>query len=293
MTALQTPVPPPAKSMVSDPNTWDPKPQVILKFITPEQAGEWLAQYNTKNRAFNEKRADRLAGDITRGVFAFTHQGISMDEHGILLDGQHRLRAIEISGIGLWMWVFLNMPRSSMGYIDNGAGRSIPDLLKFGHGIEANHAMVATLKTMIVSGGKKWVLTTDEWLGYYRKYQKSIVFSHSLFTGSNRGVNQSAVRAVIARTHHATVDPATLRRFAEILHGAPPRSVSENAAQSLRDYLNITTGETRKERTNKYQCVEYCLSSFLLGEQVQKVKEEPRELWPLRSDGDHSRKGRI
>jgi hypothetical protein len=66
--------------------------------ITPKIATE-LLEKNTNNRRLSERRADKLALAMKSGEWKYNGDAIRISRTGVLLDGQHRLRAIEKSGL--------------------------------------------------------------------------------------------------------------------------------------------------------------------------------------------------
>lgn len=64
--------------------------------ITPTLAAEWLSR-NKNFRRLNEARAKRMADMITRGEFELNGETIKFNREGNLVDGQHRLRAVELA----------------------------------------------------------------------------------------------------------------------------------------------------------------------------------------------------
>lgn len=107
------------------------------ELVTPEQAAEWLAQRNTRNRPKNERAIIALAKDITEGRWITSHQGIAFGEDGSLLDGQHRLSAIVLSGVAVRVMVTRNLPLEARDIIDlGGAGtRRAQDVMAITDGV--------------------------------------------------------------------------------------------------------------------------------------------------------------
>jgi hypothetical protein len=53
------------------------------------------------------------------------------DEDGNLINGQHRLLALTVTGKGSWLYTMKNVPRDALALIDNGKPRSVADALTF------------------------------------------------------------------------------------------------------------------------------------------------------------------
>ncbi len=80
---------------------------------------------------------------MRKGHWAVTHQGIAFDTNGNLIDGQHRLEAIRISGVSVKIMVTTGVPEVassnglsvfSMDAVDRGKLRSVGDQLVLRHG---------------------------------------------------------------------------------------------------------------------------------------------------------------
>jgi len=121
-----------------------------VKCVTPEMAKAWLAK-NTGNRKVRATTVERYAKAMKEGSWILTHQGIGFDVNGRLVDGQHRLMAIEQSGVSVDMMVTFNLDPKAFGGMDQGASRTAADLL----GGNARIAEVSNLAARIVSGSSK------------------------------------------------------------------------------------------------------------------------------------------
>lgn len=93
-------------------------------YVTPELASEWLA-HNTHNRNVRQPWVDKLAD-----ILVDYHPGtIVRNCDGTLLDGQHRLLAVQKRNVGVWMLVVDGVPTEMQDLIDTGKGRTGSDVL--------------------------------------------------------------------------------------------------------------------------------------------------------------------
>lgn len=99
--------------------------------VTPDQATTWL-QSNNINRTVRNHWVNQLANQIKEGNWVVTHQGIALSQSGVLLDGQHRLMAIEKAQIPVEMFVCTDADESIFKAIDCGIKRSMADLTRLG-----------------------------------------------------------------------------------------------------------------------------------------------------------------
>ncbi|MFA9197247.1 MAG: hypothetical protein ACEQSM_06545 [Aliarcobacter sp.] len=130
-----------------------------LENITPEKAKEYYEKaLPSHQRPFRQSRADKYIKQMHGHQWMETHQGIAFDEHGRLIDGQHRMYAIWKSGLTIKMWVCRGLPEcmvngrrlETIDAIDRGDQRSVSDQLVIRSGIK-NASRVATACVLIQS----------------------------------------------------------------------------------------------------------------------------------------------
>lgn len=107
------------------------RPTFRIVLVTPAMAEVWLGR-NEHNRNVRDHGVFAYGRDMAAGHWAFTGDSIKIDWHGRLLDGQHRLRAIQDSGISVEMLVVEGLDPATQTVIDNGMKRTAGDALKLG-----------------------------------------------------------------------------------------------------------------------------------------------------------------
>lgn len=119
------------------------RPEITFETIdvTPELAKKWLETNSEGQRNMRRNAVATYARDMAMGNWAFTHQPIAFNEHGKLVDGQHRLNAVVESGATVRFVVSVVVGLSVHDPIDRGAKRSVADLLGEGW----NNVRVATV----------------------------------------------------------------------------------------------------------------------------------------------------
>ncbi len=101
--------------------------QCELKTITPAVAQELLA-LNVKNRAVNRLHVDSLAKEMKNGRWKVNGDTICLNGSR-LIDGQHRLHAVVVSGITIQSFVVTDLPSDVFDTKDVGKRRSPGDTL--------------------------------------------------------------------------------------------------------------------------------------------------------------------
>jgi hypothetical protein len=89
-----------------------PPGQQIIRFVlvTQEQALYWLKYHNPRNRNIYLSIVSRYIYDLITGNWDITFEPIVFDDKGNLMDGQHRLWAIALSGIPATFQVVTGIP---------------------------------------------------------------------------------------------------------------------------------------------------------------------------------------
>lgn len=113
-------------------------------FVTPELATEWLA-HNTHNRNVRQAWVDKLAD-----ILVDYHPGtIVRNCDGTLLDGQHRLLAVQKRNAGVWMLVVDGVSTEMQDLIDTGKGRTGSDVLAL-NGHKNTNVLASAARTCLI-----------------------------------------------------------------------------------------------------------------------------------------------
>lgn len=100
--------------------------------VTPEMARLWIDTC-MRNRKITKAHVDRLAADMRDGRWVLNGEPVQFDREGRLINGQHRLSAIVLSGVTVQMLVVTGVEPRAQDTIDIGAARSIGNILQL-HG---------------------------------------------------------------------------------------------------------------------------------------------------------------
>lgn len=102
---------------------------VEIVSVTPEMASEWL-DLNVHNRKLRESRVASFVGTLERSQWTLTGDSIVFDEHGHLINGQHRLKSIVESGVPVRLLVLRGVPTEAQEVMDGNLPRQLADALK-------------------------------------------------------------------------------------------------------------------------------------------------------------------
>lgn len=150
--------------------------------VDPALATKWL-ENNFRNRPVKEDVVQAYARDMINGVWVPTHQGIAFNDRDELIDGQHRLLAIVMSGLTIRMMVTFGLPSeipqkemTTMDAVDRGRTRSVADQLKIQHGFK-NGGVIASMCSNLAGlcyGKRTRRLSVGQTLEIYRAFESPI-----------------------------------------------------------------------------------------------------------------------
>jgi hypothetical protein len=168
-------------------------------------ARKWI-ENNFRNRPMREDDIRAYARDMATGNWFTTHQGIAFDENDNLIDGQHRLRAIILSGVTVRMMVTFGLPSkidgkeiTTMDSVDRGRPRSVADQLTIQHEIKGGAAIAAVCASLgsICYGERTRRLSVGHTLTIYRAFEGAVtwVIAHR---SKEHGLKSAGVLAAFA-----------------------------------------------------------------------------------------------
>lgn len=128
--------------------------QTTIVEMTPERAKKILAD-NGRNRVLRTPQVEFHLNNINQGLWELTHQGVAIDTNGELLDGQHRLQAIAMSGKTVPIMLTEGLKPELMNVIDTGARRSPGDVFSIS-GITHPAVAAATVRTVMNFRQDRW-----------------------------------------------------------------------------------------------------------------------------------------
>jgi hypothetical protein len=191
---------------------------MIIKLIdiTPDMARKMLEKNSeATNRPVREKYVEVLANAMRHGHWVTTHQGIAIDENGILCDGQHRLLAIIMADVTVKMYVFYGLRTKqengifTFDAIDRGILRCVGDQLTIRHGIPNGRRIAA------ICSGLTYIclrdparMTVQTAVEVYDIFKKSIMSVYPQISGC-RFFQQRTPTAALIFCYNAMPDELT------------------------------------------------------------------------------------
>ncbi|MGW1401191.1 hypothetical protein ACWCRF_21575 [Streptomyces sp. NPDC002405] len=257
--------------------------------ISPQLAAEWLSR-NTNNRPLSKSTVQQLAGQIQRGEWQLTHQGIAFDEDQVLVDGQHRLAAIVKAGTTVPLTVTHGVPRTAFTVMDTGRKRTGRDALALAGEANATH-LAAALRGLHLylhapnsswSGGSS-ATSNDQLLVMLDKHPG---IRDALHRGIalNRGCRITVTAATIGwyLTTEARPDIDQAAWEEGVVTGA--RLEPGDPRLTLRNtMLSLAAGRTHRRRDDSREHLLYYLkawNAWVEGRSIKLLRRSPHETMP-------------
>lgn len=269
----------------------------------PVSAERALATNTVHQRSLRRYLVTKYAAMQVNGTFVdFAPDPIIFNTKGQLSNGQHRLRAVIISGKTVGFMVVRNCPDEMQFVIDQGRARTFADLLQVETGLKTTQHEGAVVKIMLNGYGgiffnnrQDKVLSGLDLVAFYEKHKDQLSQVRHWFDRYPRVrfIRRAVVEGVILRAYcHDQRDHQRLEAFVRtICTGEYSGRRSEIAAVACRNYLldinkkaqtNLSSGWAGQRQ--RYACTEYCLKAYLEKRPIDEVEETKVELFPLPHD---------
>ena len=255
--------------------------------VSPAIASIWLEKL-APNRNIRQNAVERMINDLKKGNWIFQPQPIIFNQSGELIDGQHRLWAIVMSGVSMPCLVAFGWPTEVQQVVDQQANRSVADICKIKKGMSIGniHAAVATAMITHSPECAAGNLSKMDILYFLEKHLDAIVFAVKTFTHNVRGVTVASVMAPVARAYY-TANHERLRQFGEILSEGKYQDFNKDeAALKLRNYLIklVRPDRGKLERKSLYRKSAFALQNFLAKKSCPRISEIVSEPFPIPLD---------
>lgn len=252
-------------------------PQVVcaLEFVTPEMAKKYLEK-NIPNRPFSAAHAASLSRDIKAGKWQLTHQGIAFDENGFLIDGQHRLNAIILAGVGIYMFVTRQLSAGAKLNVDNHKARKPSHSLSIARGTRITDDRIAIIKAAIAycnNSAYDKRITNIELDALYDQFTNAFEWIDATFpVWREKGVTSATVKCAVALAWFYVKDLSRLQEFVDIMCGKKlPENSGDSAALKFRELMLKEAIKNEADRRAAFKKAQRAIHTFFLRRSVQRI----------------------
>lgn len=252
------------------------------EYITPEIAAEYMA-LNVHNRRVRKQVVAMLVGQLLRGEYQVTHQGIAFDTEGALADGQHRLLAVIESRVTIIALVTRGLqPRARMA-MDDHLKRSADDSIKLATGQEISAYDVAIVRMLhSLRAGEAQRLSRQTIADTHAHILQPLNFCRP--TTSEAGTTSAVSRAAICAAWFYVPDLARLHKFDQIFLGKMmPNGSPDKAAQACRELViskRLVVSGGQKMRLVGMKKIQRAIKAFCDYEYLTRLVEPDAPIYP-------------
>lgn len=243
-----------------------PKKKVVVTPVTHateridrDKAVEYLQKRAPHQRPVRIPHIESLASEMTRGEWDFTGEPIIFDDNGQLIDGQHRLEAILLSGSTLDFVVTRGVSARAYRNIDRGQTRSVADnnpqpySREQGAWLNAGRRLVGAVTTRL----------TNSMLDRYQDECTTAICFGIDQLQTRSPFNRSAVLSVFVLAH--PTNPPKVEEFFTMLRGDNV-STADKPLFTLRVYLQ---DRYREDSSRDQGCkILRCIKAHIDGEKI-------------------------
>ena len=253
------------------------------ELITPELAAA-LLETNDNNRKLSNGTVRAYANDILAGNWDETvGAAISIDENGVLRDGQHRCAAIVMAGIAIRSWVCRNV--SSDGIYDNNRKRSNSDQIAIMRADFDNvykstrYISVARAIIQHTSGEGNRTVTPKEIIDFTELHKDDLDgFFLNIPQASISKISLGVVHLSLFMAYMGGVDMNDILDYYDILCSGMSTKQEEFPIIAYRNYLKDSTIKSVNGIEEIKRC-QYSLKKYLTGSCCRRTMAPKELIW--------------
>jgi hypothetical protein len=263
-------------------------PTFGVRTITPEEAAELLTRCHPDNRTISGTRVRYLVDIINQGDFRLTNDMVCLDINGLVINGQHRLKACVVSGKPITVVFGTGYESKAMIDMDSGQHRTIDDSLRAAGVSNAEASRAKPIRYFAISTNFHQILSPNDAIRVAKDFEEEISFSCEHVPMSAR----APIKGLAARAYrHYKSEAPKLARFFDVVFAEEVDFASfgiceeDSAALAYRDYLRnikkLRRGGGGSVNRDIYLKGESAVKIFMEGRQVKKIRKASKELFPV------------
>ena len=200
--------------------------QTSTLHITPQMAARWL-ETNTANRDLSQDRVESYARDMARGAWRLNNQGIAIAENGVVLDGQHRLWAVVLSGATIESLLMTGLATGVRSTIDRLRPRSISDDIAISGGKKGQHIVAWMRSIDQLVHRETRVLSSEDMAIMLTLHDAGIQWAVKACTTKRSAINSAPIIGAMVFAY--STEPTAVERF--WLRYSSGAALAENAPE--------------------------------------------------------------
>lgn len=246
------------------------KPTVEIATASKKLIAE-LRALDTHNRKKKKQHVDYIRKEIREGRWTLTNQGVGVGVSNYIVDGGHRLEAIEMEGCPPVQFILVRgLPDNAQKYVDQHAKRSMADTLTLFFDSAISNQVIACLN-VIIKAEIGWVSMKPSPDILISKFEEAEASIKKLLTVEKSNRLAAPVFAAMVIVHHQSGDDRVLQFAEQIIRGEMLQS--GDPALTLRNWLaNASSGSCGiGHQRERYMKTRAALEAFMEGRRLAKL----------------------
>ena len=250
--------------------------------VTPIQAKFILNHCNKANRRIKMQHVETLKRDMEAGNWYNDIDYIGFNKNGVLINGQHRLKALSLANVKSILLKF-DFDVDQHISMDTGAARSYTDQVTISKKSSVAENSIEALPNKyryIINAGlkindSKINLSNTELSEIWTVYKKDLEFceKHDIFNVGNKA--GTTVKSSIFWAYLSGVDIHMLENFAKVLRSGITRTENDIPIIRLRDALVDLRGNSKALDIKRAEYTQQCIFSVLAGSTSNRLPANP------------------
>ena len=247
--------------------------------VTPEMAKRLLRNCNKANRRLNKEHWMRLKHDMEISHWYNDVDYIAFNKDGVLVNGQHRLKALSESEIDHIALKF-DFDAEQHVSMDTGRTRKWNDQVtiasKFGQKLPSDEWRKVVTMGVKLFDKSGLVMTNTGILEVINRNESSIAAAEADGLFDLGKVNSAATKAALLWAYMSGVDKALLKHFADVLRTGITREQTDIPAVRLRDELLGLRGNGNAVNLRRAALTQQTVANTVAGYVTNRLPSNPQ-----------------
>jgi hypothetical protein len=280
--------------------THQPDGQLAIILTIDKEMAVRLMERNEDNRGLKGSVIDKINRDLINSRYYLNGETISISRNMKLLNGQHRLTSVIVTGIPIRTWVVFGVPDECKTTFDQGTAKSAADYLKMMRVASSKDVSILVKLILLYAPGVEVTnkdlasrrISRQDILTEYENFQTPIQYAMSTF-GLRKTTKVMKAVASISAAHvliSREVPQTTVDTFFDMITGTGGNIEHENPVLWLRAKLSAVASDPRikLEATSEYKLniIVKTWNAYIMNKKVQRLRVDT--IYPRILKGNHT-----
>lgn len=247
--------------------------------ITPELAEQWF-QCNYFNRNLRMDIVREYVRCMKKGLWGESDSYITISQHGMLLNGQHRMAAVMLSGVTIKSWVRFNAKIQDHLHYDHGHKRTLLEVFR----LENQDNTIRNKEIMVL----KAILAghhcdnIDDWcatelLPYFSIYGSRI---GEMIDRLGEHFDTTVLAVLVKASFYVPQDK--IEEFCDLIQNEDTNHPSNGIVRAFLNWLYLQSNRRAATRREIYKWTQFILKAVAEGKEICDIPSVSIDLFPLK-----------